>query len=72
MSQAFTELCSGTILLALPPSGVVPEDSVFARVEFPTLRAGDQIHRIDSVKLGTGEADGTALSGEEIYWVRCE
>lgn len=72
MSQAFTEICSGTILLAIPPSAEIPPDSVFARIEWPTIRAGGEIDRIDVIKLGTGEADGTALSAPFKLWERCE
>ena len=72
MSAAFTEICSGVILLGIPPSADIPSDSVFARIEWPIIRAaGGSITRVDAIKLGTGEADGTPLSAPTTIWTRC-
>ena len=70
MSQAFTEICSGTVLLGLPPSLEIPSDSVFARIEFPVIKAGGGINRIDSITLGVGY-DTSVLSGVSLFWERC-
>lgn len=72
LSEAFAHKCNGDTLLALPPSKEVPQDSVFARVEFPALRFNPTVNTIRSVVLNTGEdADGTPLEPLGVYWQRC-
>ena len=73
MSAAFTEICSGVITLGIPPSANIPSDSVFARIEWPIIRAaGGSITRVDAIKLGTEDSDGTPLSAPTTIWSRCE
>ncbi|RDW66957.1 hypothetical protein BP5796_09706 [Coleophoma crateriformis] len=71
MSQAFTEICSGSITLSIPPSAEIPRDSVFARIEWPAIQRGNNIDSIYAVKLDTGDADGTPLSAPTLLWSRC-
>ncbi|KAK7191768.1 hypothetical protein DPSP01_007197 [Paraphaeosphaeria sporulosa] len=72
LSEAFAQKCNGDIVLALPPSRQIPEDSVFARVEWPVLQFNPTVNTIRSVVLNTGDdADGTPLSPLEVFWQRC-
>lgn len=70
MSQAYTEICSGTVLLSVGISGTIPSDSVFSRIEWQVIQAGGDINRIEALALGTGGANGTPLSGINTYWER--
>lgn len=38
LSEAYTELCSSTVMLGLTPGGGIPIDSVWARIEFPVIQ----------------------------------
>jgi hypothetical protein len=73
LSGAFAQKCNGDILLAIPPSKEIPQDSVFYRVEWPVIKANPAIKKLSAVVLKQGEgADGAPLSKVSLIWSRCE
>ncbi|KAF2122508.1 hypothetical protein BDV96DRAFT_560918 [Lophiotrema nucula] len=72
LSEAFAQKCNGDIILALPPNSQIPQDSVFARVEWPVLQFNPTVTKISAVLLNQGDgADGTPISGPTEFWRRC-
>lgn len=70
LCQAFSGICSGEILLSLPPSLETPANSMWTRLEEPAVLANTAITALNKIKLEPCNESGVTDSEIWNEWSR--